>query len=263
MKNKFKFIVLFFTILINFNNIIFANSNNISKVDFEAKINDDGSVSVTEIWKGNFYIGTELYNFYENLKLEDIKEFCVIEDGVKFQNKDNWEITASKEEKSKKSAIIQTEDGIEFTWGIGNLGYHQYKLKYRLNNVFKNDELNLKILNINYINIQEAEIKINGNFSENAFASLNNCVGTINLKQNQAIYKINNFNDYIDIYLNYDGIDNSKKNNNIIKIKSKNKNKLFFILKSSIFVLLFLIIFVLFIIFFGFRKKEVYEFKPF
>lgn len=263
MKYEFKILILFFFILINMNNINYAKSNNISNIDFEANINEDGTVDIIEIWKGEFYLGTEIYTFYENLTLDDISNFCIMENGVRFEDLDTWNIIWSQNEKKGKSSIIQTNDGIELTWGIGDFGYHEYKLKYTIKNIFKNNELNLKILDLNYISIQNVKIKVKGKFKDTAFADFQNCEGNLQVNSGEILCDVTNKNENINIYVNYDGLNNSLKKDNIIKIIANNNYRLFFILKKWIITLTFLIFLIISILLMILKKTEKYEFKPF
>lgn len=263
MDKDYKIIIIFFAFFINICNVGSANSNIISNINITANIKDNGNVEITEIWKGDFYSGTELYHSYDDLIITDISNFYVEENGVKFKEVENWNIADSRDLKKYKVAINQNIDGIELVWGIGEAGYHEYKLKYTLNGIFQNGELKLNILDVTGFTPENVNIVVKGAFDDNAFATFKNCIGNIEVKSKEVKYNIDKINDNLIIYLNYAGIDNSLNKDNIIRIKSNSKNKLFFILRNCIIVLIFLIFLIISFILLGFRKREKYEFKPF
>lgn len=263
MNNNHKTLFLLFSIFINFYSISYANETVINAVDINANIKDNGNIDITEIWKGEFYTGTELYHFYEDLILADISNFCVLENGVKYDYIENWNITDSKDKKEFKDSINQNEDGIELVWGIGNPGYHEYKIIYTLNSFFQNDELKLEIFNYNNPYPNKVGLTVKGNFQENSFAKIIPENENFIFNNKEIQYKIDNLNSNIKIYLNQNGIDNSIEKQNIIRIKSNDKTNFFTILKKGIILLSFMSGFILIFIFHLNKEKVKYEFKPF
>lgn len=267
MKNIFRIIIIFFIIIFNLNNINFAETNNISEICIDINIKPDGSAQITETWKADIYSGTELYHYFEKLYKKDIKNFSVSEDGKKFEIIDKWDISQNQEYKTNKAGISEFSDGIELCFGVGNYGYHEYKLNYTINNFFYNEnEINFKILNFKTPIPEKVIVKVNGNFDKNAFAKLKNCNGSVEVKSKQAKYIIENLkeNEDITIYLNFLGQDNSIQNNNIIKLQENSDYNILKLIKFSIyFFIIMLIIILLMIIYINSRKVEKLQFKPF
>ena len=181
---KFKFITSFiiFSILILINNIVLANENYINSISINANI-EKNNLSIEEIWKGYFYIGTELYRAYNNLFKNDICDYYVIENGVTFQNKEKWNINDDRDEKKQKSSIIENEDGIELCFGIGESGYHEFKIKYTIQNIINQNELYWNYWDNNLLNIEKFNIIINGNFDNNVYSCLKNSKRFIKTKR--------------------------------------------------------------------------------
>src|SRR5690625_1390654 len=100
-------------------------------------INDDGSANITETRIADLSEGTENYIVIENLGKSTIQNFSVTENGQQYEYVDNWNIDASREEKTFKNGIINTSDGYELAWGIGDYGRHEYVLQYTITDFIK------------------------------------------------------------------------------------------------------------------------------
>jgi len=263
LKNILKILFLFFSIFIKFFTVSYAVDNVINSVDINSNIQDNGNINIIETWKGEFYLGTELYHFYENLLVSDISDFSVLENNKKFDVIENWNIAESKDDKKYKASINQNEDGIELVWGVGEKGYHEYKLKYTLNGVFQNNELKLDIFNFNDPYPNNINLKITGNFNKNIFYKIFPNDENIVFEKNEIKYNKTDLNSNVKIFLNFDGINNSIERQNIIKIKSNDKTKIFIILKKLLIIIMFAIIFIFCVLaIFKFKNKK-YEFKAF
>ncbi len=263
MENKWIILILFFAIFININYHCYASENIITDIDLEAEINEDASIVITEIIRGDFYLGTELYKSYDDLVINDINNFSVIENGIEFKNIEGWNIAENRENKNYKSSIIQNPDGIELVWGIGAPGKHEYKLKYTINGVLQNSEMSLKVIDLCSLCPQRAKITIKGKINQDTFIKINDEIKKPTKENEKVTYDIENISKDISIYLNYNGIDNSSKKVKIIKIKSNDKTKVLKILK--ILIILFVFVFIIIVIILvGLNKKErKYVFKPF
>lgn len=265
MKIWFRIVILFFAFFINI--IVLSNAdikeNTISNLNIKLDLKDSGDVNVTEIIEGNFYNRTEMYHTYNELQFNDIDNLEVQENGKKYENELNWHIENSREIKKNKFCLQENIDGIEIVWGIGEPGYHKYILKYTIKGIFQDGELNLKIWNSDFCIPQNAQIVCKGNFDSNSFACLKNAEGNVSVKNKEIKYDIKTLNlDNVIIYLNYKGIDNSKYKENIIRIKSNDKSKVFLIFKRVILILSVLIFILVLVIEFKFKKTN-YEFFPF
>lgn len=136
-------------------NSSFADDHKVENSEINVFINNDGSARITERRKAYLSEGTENYIVIENLGESTIQNFIVSEGGRAYQYVDNWDINASREEKTFKNGIIDTGDGYELSWGIGEYGPHEYILEYTVTDFIKelqdgqilfwrfvNDELN-------------------------------------------------------------------------------------------------------------------------
>ena len=108
------------------------------ELNINAFINEDGSARITENRISNLSEGTENYIVIENLGDSEIIDFKVSEDGVIYDFLDNWDINASRGEKTFKNGIVYTANGYELAWGIGEYGSHDTILEYTVTNFVKN-----------------------------------------------------------------------------------------------------------------------------
>jgi predicted membrane protein DUF2207 len=138
---KRKYIPLIFLILglLIFPNIIsFAGPHELNYLNINVFIDKDGNARITEYRKSNLSEGSENYIVINNADDSEIIDFEVEEDGIVYESIDNWDINASREEKAFKSGIINTDNGYELAWGIGEYGPHEFKLRYTITNFVKN-----------------------------------------------------------------------------------------------------------------------------
>src|SRR5699024_5636871 len=124
--------------------LLLLSTNNVSAAEHKLVqlyihvfLHNDGSATITE--KRNAYLteGTESYDVIENLGDSKITDFVVEEDGVIYEYIDDWDIDASQSEKAFKNGIIETKNGYELAWGIGEYGRHEYTIQYNVTNFIK------------------------------------------------------------------------------------------------------------------------------
>ncbi|MBP8641150.1 MAG: DUF2207 domain-containing protein [Oscillospiraceae bacterium] len=108
-------------------------ANNVSDIAVDVVINDDGSAKITQTWNCNFDEGTEGYIPIENLGEMTISDFSVSDENGAFTYIDNWDISASFDEKVGKCGIVETDRGYELCWGIGQYGERHYTIAYKMN----------------------------------------------------------------------------------------------------------------------------------
>lgn len=137
----FTFGAIFVTLLIMFSSFHFdvvqAAEHKIEEIHMHVQIDDDGNAQVTENRHVNFSEGTENFIVFNNLGQSTIENFKVTEDGRPYEHVNNWDIQASQEEKTFKSGMTETADGIELSWGIGEYGRHEYVIEYTITNFIK------------------------------------------------------------------------------------------------------------------------------
>jgi len=149
-------IITFLVILFPFQMVKADDDHRLETLLIHAYIHEDGSATITEYRHAFLYEGTENYDVIENLGESEILDFVVVENNQPFEPKSNWNINASREEKTNRHGLLKTDDGYELVWGIGEYGEHEYYLQYKVTNFIKqlqdkqilfwrfvNDELNI------------------------------------------------------------------------------------------------------------------------
>ncbi len=110
-------------------------ANNVSHIDAEIIINDDGSADFHQVWQCNFSEDTEVYYFFPDEERFTVSGFLVSDGDKLYTPVDNWDISASFEEKAGKSGLLETDDGYELCWGITEYGEKTYDIYFRVDNL--------------------------------------------------------------------------------------------------------------------------------
>lgn len=113
---------------------VYAN-NSVNSIDVEAVIEDNGSMQVTQTWKGEFNEGTENYipmNAPAFLKITNLK---VSDENGEYEFLDDWDVDASFSEKANKCGVNYIDNGYEICFGISEYGQKEYVIEYTLKNV--------------------------------------------------------------------------------------------------------------------------------
>ena len=106
------------------------NANEISSIDMDIYLDEDGTAHVTETWSADLDQGTEGYKPYYNIGNAEITNFKVSENGREYTYDDSWDTDASFDEKAYKNGINYLSNGFELCWGISEYGSHTYVLTY-------------------------------------------------------------------------------------------------------------------------------------
>mgnify|MGYP000866506618 CR=1 FL=1 len=124
-------LILFFINILNIN----AYSDTIDKIEMNIFIDDYGTAEVTEVWTTEVASGTENYKVYQNLETSKIYDFTVTDEtGITYQFLEDWDLNASREQKKYKNGIVNTANGVELCWGVGDFGNRVYTLNYKISN---------------------------------------------------------------------------------------------------------------------------------
>jgi len=107
--------------------------NELNNMYIEVELQEDGSGVVTEHRLMDMDEGTELFIDLENMQDSELLDFSV----RNFTEVEEWDSDASREEKAGKYGIIDTDDGQELVWGIGEYGENTYELTYTLSNLVR------------------------------------------------------------------------------------------------------------------------------
>ncbi|MBE6701312.1 MAG: DUF2207 domain-containing protein [Ruminococcaceae bacterium] len=133
MKRKLTFVISFLVLFLSFSFIVSAN--NVENIDISVIVSKNGDAKVTQTWTGSFSEGTENYIVIGNLNGIEVKNFSVSDEKDQFTKKSNWDIDASRSEKTQKCGIVKRNDGtLELCWGIGKYGDRTYTVEYTLEN---------------------------------------------------------------------------------------------------------------------------------
>lgn len=101
------------------------------------QVHENGDATITETRQAILSEGTENYIVIGNLGKSTIKDFIVSEGDKTYEFVDNWNLDATREEKAFKNGIIKTSNHYELSWGIGDYGFHEYRLQYTVTNFIK------------------------------------------------------------------------------------------------------------------------------
>lgn len=138
-KRRISVIILVLFLFLNIFTIkdVYADDFELENIVIDVFINEDGSANIKERRQMEINEGTEVFIVMGNLGESTIKDFTVKEDGIVYDYVDNWDIDASREEKTFKNGIIDRGDRYELSWGIGEYGSHEYILEYTLTDFIK------------------------------------------------------------------------------------------------------------------------------
>ncbi|GEM00977.1 Predicted membrane protein [Halolactibacillus halophilus] len=130
-----------FTLVVSFMLFSFfginLSANTMSTLDLHVELHEDGSGTITETRQMNLDEGTEMYIVLENLEGAVVSNYSVTDFGESLTFQDGWNLDWSREEKAGKYGIIETGDGYELTWGIGEYGSHEYVVTYTLSDLVR------------------------------------------------------------------------------------------------------------------------------
>ena len=143
MKKKFLIFVIMILALFVFN---VKASNKIKSIDMDVYVDKSGDAYITEEWNAVLDQGTEGYHPYFNMGNSKISDFKVTEGDTTFSFVENWNINASKKDKTNKNGIYYDGDEVDLCFGIGEYGSHTYKLSYKISNYIYNTSDNKQIL---------------------------------------------------------------------------------------------------------------------
>ncbi|WP_440897412.1 DUF2207 family protein [Amphibacillus sp. Q70] len=128
-------LALFFTISLTLAPHIHAND--MSLLEYDIELQPDGSGIITETRQMYLTEDTEIYIVLENLGGSEVTDFHVSDFGEPLTYEPDWDVSASREEKAGKYGIVETSDGVELSWGIGEYGEHEYTVTYTITNMVR------------------------------------------------------------------------------------------------------------------------------
>ena len=135
MKRIRKLLITIPLVLILCSSVALAK-NNVSEIDIDVTIQDDGSAYIVQNWTGTFDDGTENYI---PVNTEDIKvtDFKVSDKNGAYTFVEDWDIDWDFSEKSRKCGINETYNGVELCFGISEYGEMRYAIEYVVEDFIK------------------------------------------------------------------------------------------------------------------------------
>ena len=135
MKHIKKFLIILPLILLLCSVTVLAK-NNVSEINIDVTVMDDGSAYIVQEWRGEFYEGTENY-IPINTDDISISDFKVSDQNGAYAFTDNWNVDSTFEEKARKCGIVETWDGVELCFGISEYGENRYAIEYIVHDFIK------------------------------------------------------------------------------------------------------------------------------
>lgn len=111
-------------------------ANNVSEIDIDVTIRDDGSAYIVQNWQGTFEEGTENYI---PINTDDIaiSDFKVSDRNGAYTFVEDWHVNWAFFEKAQKCGILETENGVELCFGISQYGENRYAIEYVVEDFIK------------------------------------------------------------------------------------------------------------------------------
>ena len=134
---KILFCTIAFIMILAIKNMVKANT--IDSVNIVINLSQDGVGHVSEEWQTSLDEGTEIKHSFKNLGDCKISNFKVVDEfGNNFTEEKNWKSNDNIEINKQKCAMVNTTDGVDLYWGIGQYGSNAYFLEYDITNFVSN-----------------------------------------------------------------------------------------------------------------------------
>src|SRR5699024_786103 len=135
IKKLFTVLALFFVFSLIC--IPHVHANEMASITYDVELQADGSGIITESRRMYLTEDTEIYITFDHLSGSEVTDFEVSDFGEPLEEESDWDVSASREEKAGKYGIVETSDGIELCWGIGDYGEHEYTVTYTMTNLVR------------------------------------------------------------------------------------------------------------------------------
>ena len=163
--------------------------NQVTSIDAEIIINDDGSADIYQTWQCNFDSDTEVYYFFPDEGKYKISEFAVADENGVYDFVADWDTSLSFNEKANKCGIIPYSDGYELCWGITEYGEKNYYISFRIDNLvtaYKDVDATYFCLFSKNVSTRPTDISVKislangkefkkGSFDDGVFSQYGNC----------------------------------------------------------------------------------------
>ena len=112
-----------------------AATNQVTSIDADIIINDDGSAEFYQTWQCNFSQDTEVYYFFPDEGKYEISNLVVWDEDKIYETVSDWDTSLSFEGKAGKCGILEYGDGYELCWGITEYGTKTYYVYFKIDNL--------------------------------------------------------------------------------------------------------------------------------
>ena len=112
-----------------------AATNQVTSIDADIIINDDGSAEFYQTWQCNFSQDTEVYYFFPDEGKYEISNLVVWDEDKTYETVSDWDTSLSFIEKAGKCGILEYGDGYELCWGITEYGTKTYYVYFKIDNL--------------------------------------------------------------------------------------------------------------------------------
>ena len=113
-----------------------AAANNVSDINIDVTVKNDGSAVIVQHWTGTFNEGMENYIPINTGGIE-VSDLAVSDEKGEYEYTDGWDVNAGFDEKARKCGINPTSDGVELCFGISDYGEKAYKIGYTVTDFIK------------------------------------------------------------------------------------------------------------------------------
>ncbi len=112
-------------------------ANQVTELNVEVALREDGSAYITQEFYANTEEGTEFYLDYLDSGYLTITDFQVSDQNGPYTlvEEGEWDIDASFEEKAGKCGMLPIDGGMELCWGITEYGENRYVVEYVLHDL--------------------------------------------------------------------------------------------------------------------------------
>lgn len=110
-----------------------ARGNSLHEMTVEVRLLENGTGLFTEYRDMTIEEGTELFIAIDETDGVEVVDFSV----AGMSERQEWDSEQSREEKAGTYGIIDTPEGKELVWGIGDYGRQRYEVSYTISNVVR------------------------------------------------------------------------------------------------------------------------------
>lgn len=110
-------------------------ANRVPEMEIDVALRPDGSAYITQVWTTDTEEGTEFYLACNDSGYLRITDFSVSDKNGSYTFLEDWDVSASFEEKAHKCGIVETDNGVELCWGVSEYGENRYAIEYVLHDL--------------------------------------------------------------------------------------------------------------------------------